>query len=65
MVKRGILKAFSSGTYRADVQVSGSIVSWLKNAPVARGIPSAEMVLGREVLILFDEVGEAMVVAVY
>lgn len=41
MIKKGILKAFDSGTYTATVQVQGSLSVWLEDVPVSRGIPTA------------------------
>ena len=68
MIKKGILKSFDSGTYRASVQVIGSLSVWLENVPTSRGIPSAEMVTGRNVAVLFIDPGnpaDAVVIAVW
>lgn len=68
MIKKGILKAFSSGTYTATVQVQGSLSVWLEDVPVSRGIPTAEMVTGRNVAVIFLDPGnpsDAVVVAVW
>ena len=51
--RRGVLKSFNSGSYKATVQVAGSLSVWLENVPVSRGIPSGEMVAGRSVAVLF------------
>lgn len=67
-VRRGVLKAFNSGSYTATVQVAGSLSVWLENVPVSRGLPSAEMVVGRKcALLLFDEGNpqDTLVAAVY
>ena len=67
MVKKGVLKAFDSGTYTATVQISGSLAVWLEDVPVSRGIPTAEMVPGRNVAVIFLDPGnpdDAVVVAV-
>lgn len=67
-VRKGVIKGFDSGTYKATVQVAGSLSVWLEGVPVARSIPSAEMVNGRNcALIFFDETNpqDAVVVAVY
>jgi hypothetical protein len=53
MIKKGILKAFNSGTYLATVQISGSLSVYLENIPASRAIPSGEMVTGRNVAVLF------------
>jgi len=68
MIKRGILKAFDSGTYTASVQIAGSLSVWLDDVPVSRGIPTAEMVAGRNVAVIFLDPGnpaDAVVVAVW
>ena len=54
-IRRGTLKSFDSEAYTATVQMAGSLATWLQGVPVARNIPSAEMVAGRSsALILFD-----------
>lgn len=68
MVVKGILKAFDSGSYKATVQVDGSIAYFLTGVPVSRAIPIAEMVTGRTVAVLFfspDNPDDALVVGVY
>jgi hypothetical protein len=67
-VRRGTLRAFDSGTYKATVQIDGSLAVWLESVTVARNLPSAEMVPGRSVAVLFwDEANasDAVVVAVW
>ena len=67
-VRRGTLRAFDSGTYKATVQLDGSLAVWLESVPVARNLPLAEMVAGRSVAVLFYETsnpGDAVVVAVW
>lgn len=64
----GTLKAFTAGTYLARVTLAGSLQMSLDNVPTNRGIPSAEMVAGRKVLlVLLDETKatDAIVVAVW
>ena len=51
--KRGVIKGFDSGTYKATVQMAGSLSVWLEGVPVSRGIPSAEMVTGRSCSVIF------------
>ena len=68
MIKKGILKAFESTPYTATVQVQGSLSVWLEDVPVSRGIPTAEMVTGRNVAVIFLDPGnpdDAVVVAVW
>lgn len=67
-VRKAILKSFASATYTATIQVIGAHTAHLTGIPVARNIPSAEMVAGRKLgVIFFDEHNpkEAVVVAVY
>jgi len=52
-LRHGILKAFTAGTYLATVQLTGSLGVWLANVPTSRGIPSAEMIVGRKVAVAF------------
>ena len=52
-MKRGILRAFDSGTYKASVEIAGSIAVWLTGVPVARNIAAADLVNGRNVAVLF------------
>jgi hypothetical protein len=54
-IRRGILRAFDSGSYTATVEIAGSIAVWLAGVPVARNIASGELVAGRNVaVVLFD-----------
>jgi hypothetical protein len=52
-IKHGTLRAFDSGTYKATVEVAGSIAVWLAGVPVARNIASAELTAGRNVAVVF------------
>jgi len=51
MIKKGILKVWDSGTYKATVQITGDLISWLEGVRVSRSIPSVEMVVGRNVVL--------------
>ena len=67
-IRKGVLKSFDSGAYTATLQMAGSLATWLQGVPVARNIPSAEMVAGRScAVILFDLANpqDAVVAAVY
>jgi hypothetical protein len=64
----GTLRAFTAGTYKARVTLTGSVQMSLDNVPTSRAIPSAEMVAGRNVAVLIlDETKatDAVVIAVY
>ena len=68
IIKKAILKAWSSGTYTATIQIAGSAKVYLEGVKVARNIPSAEMVTGRTVAVLFldkSNAEDAVVIAVY
>ena len=41
-MRRGVLRAFDSGTYKASVEIAGSIAVWLTGVPVARNIAAAD-----------------------
>lgn len=67
-LRKGVLRSFNSGNYTATVQLASSYKVYLEDIAVARNLPSAEMVTGRKVaVIFFDEHNprEAVVVAVY
>ena len=67
-IRKAILKSFNSTGYTATVQLSGSSTAYLEDIPVARNIPSAEMIEGRNVAVLFlDEHNpkEAVIIAVF
>lgn len=67
-IRKGIVKGFNAATYKATVQVAGSLFVWLEGVSVARNISSSEMVVGREcAVIFFDETNpqDAVLVAVY
>jgi hypothetical protein len=51
MIEVGILKNFNSGTYKAGVQLAGSLTTYFDNINVARNIPSAAMVVGNYVIV--------------
>jgi hypothetical protein len=51
MIKVGILKNFDSGTYKAGVQLAGSLPTYFDGVNVARNIASGEMVIGRHVIL--------------
>ncbi len=52
MIRKGILKAFDSDTYKASVQVIGSLSVWLDNITVSAALNRADMVAGRSVVLL-------------
>ena len=67
-LRKAVLRSFNSGDYTATVQLASSYKVYLEDIAVARNLPSAEMVTGRKVaVVFFDEHNpkEAVVVAVY
>ena len=67
-IRSGVVKAFDAGTYTATVQLSGSLAVWLSELPVARNIPSAEMLAGRRCAVIFFDASnprDAVVAAVF
>ena len=67
-LRKAVLRSFNSGNYTATVRLASSYKVYLEDIAVARNLPSAEMVTGRKVaVVFFDEHNpkEAVVVAVY
>jgi hypothetical protein len=67
-LKRGVVKAFDSGSYKATVQLMGSLSVWLEGIAVARNIPEAEMIVGRNCALVFftsDNPSDAVLIAVF
>ncbi|HXH21952.1 MAG TPA: hypothetical protein VNN10_07970 [Dehalococcoidia bacterium] len=67
-IRRGILKSFNSMTYRADIQVDGSLNTRITGVPTSRAIASGDMTAGRFVALLaLDEANpdDAVVIAVW
>lgn len=67
-LRKGLLRSFNSGNYTAVVQIAGSYKVYLEDVTVARNLPSAEMIAGRKVaVVFFDEHNpkEAVLIAVY
>jgi hypothetical protein len=67
-LRKAELKSFNSGNYTATVRLASGYKVYLEDVPVARNLPSGEMVAGRKVaVIFFDENNprEAVVTAVY
>jgi len=67
MLEIGILKNFDSGTYKATVQLSGSLTTYFDDASVARNIASDEMIAGRRVILAVPDGNpkDAAVIAVF
>lgn len=67
MIELGILKNFNSGTYKAGVQLAGSLTTYFDDVSVARNIPSGEMITGRHVVLAIphDNPRDAVVIAIF
>jgi hypothetical protein len=67
-IRRGVLKSFNATTYRASVQIAGSLSELLTDLRVARNIASGEMVADRTVAVAYFEEWnpeDAVVIAVW
>jgi hypothetical protein len=67
-LRKAELRNFNTGNYTATVRLASSYKVYLEDIAVARNLPSAEMITGRKVaVVFFDEHNpkEAVVVAVY
>ena len=65
---RGTLDSFNATTYKAVVRLDGSAAMTLSDVRTSRAIPSAEMSVGRPVLVDLGDHGDpsdALVVAVW
>ena len=51
MLEIAILKNFDSGTYKAGVQLAGSLTTYFDDVSVAKNIPSAALVIGNYVIV--------------
>jgi len=68
MIKKGVLRGFSSSGYLSTVQIAGSLSVWLEDIPTSRAIEAGQMVAGRNVAVLFLDPGnpaDCVVVAVW
>jgi len=51
MIEVAILKNFDSGTYKAGVQLAGSLTTYFDDVSVAKNIPSSALVIGNYVIL--------------
>ncbi len=67
MLEVGVLKTWDSGTYKAGAQLAVSLTAYFDNLSVARNIPSAEMTIGRHVIVAMPQGNpkDAVVIAVF
>jgi hypothetical protein len=67
-IRKGVLKAFNAGTFKADVQLDGSLNTRITSVPTSRAIASGDMTAGRFVAVLaLDEANpdDCVVIAVW
>ena len=68
-LRRGTVRGFDSTSFTADVQLDGSVPTWLTGARISRAIPSSEMLMGRSCIVAFasdpSDPTEAVIIAVY
>jgi hypothetical protein len=67
MIETAILKTWDSATYKAGVQLVGSLTTYFDSINVARNIADADMILGRQVIVAIPggNPRDAVVIAVY
>ncbi len=68
-LRRGVIRGFSGTAYTADVQLDGSVPTWLTGARISRAIAADEVLAGRACIIAFasdpSDPTEAIIIAVY
>jgi hypothetical protein len=67
MLEIAILKNFDSDTYKAGVQLAGSLTTYFDDINVAKNIPSSALVIGNYVIVAIpgDNPRDAVVIAVF
>jgi hypothetical protein len=67
MLEIGVLKNFDSGTYKAGVQLTGSLTTYFDDVNVARNIPANKMTAGHHIILAVPQGNprDAVVIAVF
>ena len=67
MLEIAILKTWDSVNYQAGVQLAGSLTTYFDTISVARNIDTADMVIGRQVIVAIPggNPKDAVVIAVF
>ena len=67
MISVAVLKTWDNATYKAGVQLVGSLTTYFDDVNVARNIDNADMVIGRQVIVAIPEHNprDAVIVAGY
>jgi len=65
MIEIGVLKHFDSGSYRAGVQLAGSLTTYLDHIPVSVAVPPSALVIGNRVILAIPggNPGDAVIIA--
>jgi hypothetical protein len=67
LLELAILKNFNSGTYKAGVQLAGSLTTYFDDVPVSRNIPTSALVVDNRVILAIpgDNPKDACVIATW
>jgi hypothetical protein len=68
IIEKAVLKTFNQANYTADILLSGSFKTLMKNVAVARNIPATAMISRRNIAVLFYDgyySRDAVIIAVY
>ena len=68
-LRRGTVRGFDSSSFTADVQLDGSVPTWLTGVRISRAIRSRDVLAGRSCIVAFapdpSDPTEAVVIAIY
>ena len=67
-ILKGIVRDFNAGSYKATIEIAGSVAVWLAGVAVSRDIAAGELVAGRKAAVLFFDPSnpdDAVVTAVW
>ena len=67
ILELAVLKNFDAGTYKAGVQLAGSLTTYFDDVPVSRAIPTSALVIGNRVILAMpgDNPKDAVVIATW
>ena len=67
ILELAVLKNFDAGTYKAGVQLAGSLTTYFDDVPVSRAIPTSALVVGNRVILAMpgDNPKDACVIATW
>ncbi len=68
-LRHGTVRRLDAASFIADVQLDGSMPTWLTGARISRSIAAEDMLVGRSCIIAFaadpSDPTEAVIIAVY